>query len=252
MGVPVQAGGRRDPRAPPPTSVMPPQWWDGGSGTAAPSASGPGRTGSSASWSCPGCCSGCRSSGTAASPTPSSASDPPYPFPGGTGTPWTPQLNKLLGTRWMLWERSLGLLGGHLTELSVLGCSGRGAGRWGPPPKHLDTRPTTPGFPDSVSRALIARFPFPHSRSRVPPRHFWVLPAGISPHLREGESGGIAQTPSHGATDAVGQSGGTRGCPPPKHLPWGVGSAPAGFDYPGIGQDSPRPEIPLSPRPSGT
>ncbi|XP_074785256.1 threonine--tRNA ligase, mitochondrial isoform X2 [Athene noctua] len=52
-------------------------WWAGGSGSAAPSASARGTTGSWGSATCAGRCSGCGTCGTPASPTPRSNSEPP-------------------------------------------------------------------------------------------------------------------------------------------------------------------------------
>lgn len=108
-------------------------------------------------------------------------------------------------------------------------------------PQTAAPRPAAPDSRIPGSRARIPRFPFPHSRSRVPPRHFWVLPAGIFPPPTQGESGGVAQTPSHGAAVAVGQSGGTRGRSPPDTCPGGWARPRAGFDHPGMGPDAPRP-----------
>lgn len=163
----------------------------------------------------------------------------PDPLPGVPEPPGTPKsIVNYLETCWMLWELRL-----------VLVCSGRGSRTPPPPPKkktgYTRRNAWIPGFrlPRSHSRVSVPTFPSANSL-----RHFWVLPAGISPLPRQGESGGVAQTPSHRATDALGQSrGGGHGAVFPPAPARTCGLSPGqGFDYPGIflsnpgvGQDPP-------------
>lgn len=65
----------------PPNHAVPPQWSAAGNRSTAPSASARGTTGSWGSTAWAGCCSGCRSCETPASPTLRNSSDPPLSLP---------------------------------------------------------------------------------------------------------------------------------------------------------------------------